>query len=173
MATIKKYKNIYFSKNLSIHQKIRHFRMFIESTLLYNCELWTMTRTLNNRIDAYHRRMLRYAIGITYPKIVNNDTIYEITKCRKWSIIITQRRLSWFGHLMRLPDTTPARIAFEEALKPSRRKRGRPLTTWTTIIQADLVSLGIDINLKATDAIPKLETLCSNRNIYKSLTRLH
>ena len=70
MATIKKYKNIFFSKNLSIHQKIRHFRMFIESTLLYNCELWTMTRTLNDRTDAYHQRMLRYAIGITYPKIV-------------------------------------------------------------------------------------------------------
>ena len=172
IATAKKYKNIYSSKNLSILQKTRHFKMFIESTLLYNCELWTMTKTLNDRIDAFQRRMLRYAIGIRYPKVINNEAIYEVTKCKKWSTTITQRRLSWFGHLMRLPAETPARIAFAEALKPARRRRGRPRTIWTNVIQNDLNTAKIKIELTATDAIPKLEKLCKERDDYKSLTRL-
>ena len=171
MATAKKFKNIYSSKNLSILQKTRHFKMFIESTLLYNCELWTMTKTLNDKIDAFQRRMLRYAVGIRYPRVITNEAIYELTKCKKWSATITQRRLSWFGHLMRLPAETPARVAFEEALKPARRRQGRPRTIWTNVIQKDLNTAKIEIELTATDAIPKLIELCKERDDYKSLTR--
>ena len=72
---------------------------------------------------------------------------------------------------MRISAETRARKAFQESLKPTRRRRGRPLTTWTTVIQEDLKEAGISIKLKTTDAIPKLEQLCSMRDKFKLKTR--
>ncbi|KAM3872085.1 sterile alpha motif domain-containing protein 10-like [Diretmus argenteus] len=104
-----------------------------------------------------------------YPKIVKNEAIYAITKQEKLSTIIQRRRLSWFGHLMRLPEETPARVAFKEAVGPKKRKRGRPKTTWIDTIQRDLNQLNLDINISST-TIPDLVDLCADRVDYKTKT---
>ena len=103
-----------------------HFRVFAECIFLYNCELWTMTKTINDSIDAFHRRQLRYALGIKYPRVITNHQLYDVTKWEPWSIVTERRRLSWLGHLMRLNPETPARQSFKEALRPVKRKPGSP-----------------------------------------------
>ena len=50
-----------------------------------------------------------------------------------------RRRLTWLGHLLRLPNDTPARKAFREALKPTKRPRGRTIGTWISTIKKDLL----------------------------------
>ena len=122
----------------TLSQKIRHFRVFAECIFLYNCELWTTTKTINDSIDAFHRRQLRYALGIKYPRVITNQQLYDVTKCETWSIVTERRRLSWLGHLMRLNPETPARQYFKEALRPVKRKPGRPPMTRITTIQQDL-----------------------------------
>ena len=82
LATLNKKKKVYNSKNLSIEQKIRHFCMFVQSILLYNSELWALTKTLNNKLDAFHRRLLRYAIGAHWPKKITNEEIYKMGECK-------------------------------------------------------------------------------------------
>ena len=109
--------------------------MFVMSTLLYNSELWTLTNSINNKLDAFHRRLLRYAIGVHYPKIIKNEDIYRITNTILISRTIQKRRLSWFGHLMRLPEDTPARQAFNIAISHKNLKRGRPKTIWLDTLQ--------------------------------------
>ena len=42
--------------------RIRVFRAYTETILLYNSELWTLTKTLENSINAFHRRLLRKVI---------------------------------------------------------------------------------------------------------------
>ena len=171
ISVLTQHKKVYQSKNLSIDQKIRHYRMYIESTLLYNCELWTLNKTLCDKLDAFHRRLLRYAIGITYPKIIKNEAIYKITNQVEISKTIQSRRLSWFGHLMRLPVETPARIAFNEAIKPRKNKRGRPKTSWLDTVQKDFNELKININIKDINSIPKLTELCADRASYRAMTK--
>ena len=169
LAVMKDKSRYYKSKNLSIKQKIRHFNTYVMSVLLYNCELWTLTKTLNDKLDAFHRRLLRYAIGAHYPKIIKNEDIYVITESIPLSNTIQRRRLSWFGHLMRLPKETPARQAFAEAIGPKKRKRGRPKTIWLDIIQRDLKDIGIEIEVKDPSNIPKLESLCIDRTAFRHL----
>ena len=171
LATLNKKKDIYNSKNLSIEQKIRHFCMFVQSTLLYNSELWALTNTLNNKLDAFHRRILRYAIGFHWPKKISNEDLYRITKQIPLSRIIQKRRLSWFGHLMRLPDTTPARIAFGVAVGPKKRKRGRPKHIWIDTLQDDFNELNLNIKISAEN-IPELIGLCNDRNAYRNRTEI-
>jgi exonuclease III len=159
-------KHIYKSKNLSIHQKIRYFKMFAGSIFLYHSELWALTKTLSDSIDAFHRRQLRYAIGIVYPRIISNTKLYELTKEEPWSKTIERRRHSWIGHLMRLDPEVPARKALIEALKPSKRKRGRPKTTWISKMQQDIKNLGLDITLNS-ESIQQLIDICGDRGVWR------
>ena len=116
----------YKSKKLSIAMKVRTFDAFSVSIFLYNSEIWTLTATLEKQIDSFHRRMLRKAIDIRWPKKISTGELYRKTKAEPWSKVIKRRRLNWLGHLMRMPVDTPARRSIEEALRQAKRNGGRP-----------------------------------------------
>ena len=69
---LQKMKSFFTSKRLNNHHKIKIFKTYIETTLLYNSETWSLTATLENSLNAFHRRLLRIAINARYPKIVSN-----------------------------------------------------------------------------------------------------
>jgi len=73
----------------------------------------------------------------------SNDELYRETKETPWSVKIAKRRLSFFGHVCRLPETTPVKIALREALRPSKRPQGRPKTTYLKVIQTQLKKYNI------------------------------
>ena len=120
-------KEIFQNKRLSTRTKVRAFEAYITPIFLYNSELWTLTKTLENQIDSFHRRILRsHVLNIRWPKIVKNEDVYEKTKIEPWSKTIEKKRIKWFGHLMRLDENTPAQKALRVALMQSKRPRGRP-----------------------------------------------
>ena len=69
---------------------------------------------------------------------MRTETVYKITKQRKWSDIICERRLSWLGHLFRLDSKTPAKKALTHVMKPMNRNRGRPKLDWLKVIKLQL-----------------------------------
>ena len=118
------------SNEVSEGIKLRIFKAYVESIFLYNSELWTLTKTLENIIHSFQRRMLRKAIHVKWPRTINNKDLYEPTPMTPWSIIISKRRLSWFGHLLRLPTETPAREALQCYITAAKRPIVRPKTIW-------------------------------------------
>ena len=105
-------KEIFFG-DISIEVKVCSVNCYVNSVLLYNRETWTLTKTLENTIDPFQRRLLRIAVlNVKRPNIGTNDTAYAVTRQIPWSQIIKGRELSWLGHLFRLSDDTPAKIAF-------------------------------------------------------------
>ena len=97
-------------------------------------------------------------MNIKWPKQVSNDRVYQLTKCEKWSKSIKRRRLNFLGHIMRLNDNTPVRIALKEALTPAGKKRGRPKLTWLKTIVEDLKLGGIVLNLKRPESVLEILT---------------
>ena len=63
---------------------------------------------------------------------------YQLAKQTPWSENIEKRRLSFFGHICRLPEDTPAKIALNKALKPVKRPRGKPKNTYLGAIEKQL-----------------------------------
>ena len=57
---------------------------------------------------------------------------------------------------------------FQEALRPVKRKPGRPPMTWITTIQQDLSKRDIHINLRDISAIEKLESMFHDRVGWKA-----
>ncbi len=162
---------IYNSTSISTELKIRTFIAYVSSIFLYNSELWSLNKTLENEIDAFHRKQLRYALNIRWPVKISNDDLYECTKVIPWSIVIKRRRLNWLGHLMRLDPETPARNALNELLENNSKKPpGRPPTTWIQIIKQDLALGDIHINIKNKEQTLKiLVNLTSNRKIWRAV----
>ena len=126
-----------FNPNMDIDVKVRSFKCYVEPIFLYNSELWTTTSTIERDIDSFQRRLIRsYVLNITWPKIVKNDDLYEITKVVPWSKTVKKRQLSWFGHLMRLPDDSPAKVSLDYCLNhKTTRPRGRPMITWISMMR--------------------------------------
>ena len=138
MTAMKKLDRIFSDGRLKHKFKIRIFVACVESIFLYNSELWTLTKTKEEKIDAYQRRLLRMAINIKWPRKISSEKLYETTKETKWSEKIRTRRIRWLGHALRLPDETPAKMALEEAQRHVPKPRGGQKTTWLTVIKKDL-----------------------------------
>ena len=82
------------------------------------------------------------------------------TAYQSWSVAIKQKRLNWFGHLNRLPDNAPAKLAFREAFfKPPKKLRGGQPLNWLHTIKKDFKT----IELSVEEAIK----LSENRKGYK------
>ena len=132
------------SKKVSTKTKIRFFQAFVNSIFLYSSELWTLTKALANKIDVFQRSLLRRIVGTQRIEKMSNMNLYNKTEAIQWSVTIWRRRLNWLGHLLRLPDKTPAKQALTEFIRKSKRPPGRPNTTWLSQIKKELSPLGID-----------------------------
>ena len=140
---------------------------------MYNSELWTLSSNMNDHIDAFHRRQLRYAINITWPNKISNENLYKIVNVEKWSVVIKRRRLNWLGHLARLPDNTPAKLALQEALKPTKKNIGRPPLTWMSQIKKELQELKIisTEQSKSNHFMTDIFEIAKDRNVWKNCVR--
>ena len=80
-------------KRHTLKSRLAMFSTLILPVLLYNCGLWTLSKTLTSKLDTWHRRKLRIVLGIFYPHRISNKQLYQQTKQRPPSEICRQRRL--------------------------------------------------------------------------------
>ena len=58
-ATFAKYKHILTNRRLKLKLRLRLLDTYIKPIFTYNSELWTLTKTLSDKVDAFHRTLLR------------------------------------------------------------------------------------------------------------------
>ena len=138
-------KTIFNSNKISKNIKLRIFQALVESIFLYNSEVWGTNKKQNETIDTFQRRLLRNILGIKWRKnnwIINKD-LYERTGHTEWSKVIAYRRLRFFGHIARLDEKAPAKVALYEAIRTVAIPPGRPKTTLLGVIRQQLKELRI------------------------------
>ncbi len=131
---------------------------------MYNCEIWTLTKGLEEQIDIIQRQFIRRILNIRWYDRLTNEEVYSLSKCTEWSHKVKRRRISWFGHLCRLPKGAPAKLALFESLKPCEKPVGRPKTTWIQIIKDQLQEYNIE-------TIEEGYKIAQDRDAFKTLTR--
>jgi len=70
-----KMKRTWKNKCISLKVKMRLYEAIILSTLLYSAEVWPVTATLMNRLNAAHHRWLRGILGISWKDKVTNEEV--------------------------------------------------------------------------------------------------
>ena len=77
------------------------YKTVIRPAMIYGAETWATTKRQEKRIEVTEMRMLRWMCGVTRKDKIRNEHIRGTTRVAQASKKITERRLIWYGHVMR------------------------------------------------------------------------
>ena len=64
-----------WKSNLDISIKREFFRSTVESVLTYSSQAWTLTKSLENKLNGAYTRMLRAALNVHWSQRVTNKKL--------------------------------------------------------------------------------------------------
>ena len=133
--------------------KVRLFKAVVETVLLYGLEAVPLTATRESVMNASHRCLLRYALGVHYPEHISTAALYTRAGVPPLSTVLQRRRLTLLGHVLRddarhkvqnLPRTPLALVLTTPPIEPFRRGMAQLKTLELTYTE-DLQALGLSI----------------------------
>ena len=62
---------------------------------------------------------------------------------KEWCHTVKERRLKWYGHMLRLPEDTPAKRALREAQRWVKKPKGGQKLTWLRVVEKDLEKINV------------------------------
>ena len=138
----KKCSGVLCDRRMPVKLKGKVYKTVIRPAMLYGAETWATTKRQEKRIEVTEMRMLRWMCGVTRKDKIRNEHIRGTTRVAQASKKITERRLIWYGHVMRRDGEHILRKVLRTDI-PGKRKRGRPKTRWKDACQRDLKSTGL------------------------------
>jgi hypothetical protein len=105
----------------------------------YACETWVLKESINQKLLVFERKILRRIFGPIKEtdgtwRIKTNDELNKLFENKYIINYIKSQRLSWLGHVHRMPDE---RMVYE--WKPmATRSLGRPKNRWENDVKKDL-----------------------------------
>ena len=138
-------KSLWARNEISLRTKIRVFRAAVRPILTYGCETWPLRIEDVRKLEVFDHRCLRMILKVKWYDMISNDTIRQ--RCfniEKLSIFLQRRRLQWFGHILRRPNTNIAKLCLSPVPCPGWSCRlGGQLKTWISTIKSDVELLGL------------------------------
>jgi len=134
----------------------------------YASETWVLNENIIQKLSVFERKILRGIFGPTKEnqiwRIKTNEELDKLIKYGNIVNYIKAQRLSWFGHLYRMPDTrTIKKILKWNPL--NNRPKGRPNNRWEDNIIQELHQMKIknwitcvQDRLKWKDVVGKAKT---------------
>lgn len=123
-------RSLFVSRDLSIKLKIRLAKCYIFPVLLYGMEAWTMMENLMKRVESFELWIYRRILRISWTEhITNEEVLRRLGKSREISFIIKQRKLEYFGHVMRNEKYRILQLILQ-GKTDSKRGPGRRRHSW-------------------------------------------
>ena len=96
----------------------------VRPALLYGAETWATTRGQEARLKVYVMTMLRRMCKVTWSDTIRNEYNRGTTRVVQSFKKITETRLKWYGHVMRMKEEHIVRKMLDVDI-PGKRRRGR------------------------------------------------
>ena len=64
-------------RKLKKSKKVRVYNFYVKPVLTYNFSAWAIKKSIEAKIDAFHRKQLKRVIGIHYPNRISNKELYK------------------------------------------------------------------------------------------------
>ena len=110
------------------------FRAVVESVLFYGSSAWTLTKTLESKLNETYTRMLRAILNIHWSKLPSKERLYgnlvQITS------VIKERRTKFADHSYRSKDEVVSDLILWTP-KHNKVKVGPPSKTYTNQLTED------------------------------------
>ena len=112
--------------------------------LLYECETWSLTRYLRQRLYSFGTRSLRRILGYRWSDFVFNDRLLIETQMRFVTHIVREHQLRLCGHVARFPAADPAhQILSAREPREWRRPMGQPRALLLQRVDRHLKEMGM------------------------------
>ena len=148
-------------RDIPISTKAKLIKAIFLPTLTYQCQTWTLTKSLQQKLVACEMRCLRKAVKKTRRDKVRNDDIRAMVGVTPVLQYVEEQQVKWFGHLTRMSPDQPAVRAYTRRYSGGR-PRGRPRMRWVDSIKNIFKKKG----LSPTQAT----RLAAERNLYLPAT---
>ena len=134
-------KNIWASGGISMRTKLHILNSNVKSVLLYGCETWRTTQTMQRKNQTFFNTCLRRIYKIRWQEKIRNEELWERAGQEPVAKQILRRKWGWIGHTLRKPASSTTRQAL--TWNPQgKRKRGRPRNSWRRDTEAELKQQG-------------------------------
>ena len=146
-------RRLWLQKRIKTVTKLRVFSSVIMPTLLYGLECTVLLEPEIHRIQSFVMRCLRIILSISIWDNKRNTSIRKAAKQQRVSSILSQRRLRFAGHLVRMSGNRLPRKLLVCSLPFGRRSAGGQKCRWDDLLLRDLrkIGLGDDWKSKAMD----------------------
>ena len=123
-----KMRDVLTSQSISLEVRKRLVRCYVLSTFLYASESWTLSKDIENKIEALEMWIYRRMLRVSYmDRITNGEILRRVGEKRLLLRTVKQRQLQYFGHLIRAGGLQ--RLLLEGKVEGTKR-RGAQRRTW-------------------------------------------
>ena len=158
---------------MSRKSKLKLYSSVFRPVVIYGCETWVLKENIIHRLSVFERKILRIIFGQTKEdngnwRIKTNIELDKVIKHRNIINYVKAQRLSWFGHINRMPETSIVKKIHK--WKPfTGRPVGRPKSRWEDDVRNDLKKTKL---IKWTEQVQDCLRLKGNVEKAKTLPEL-
>ena len=142
-------RRLWLQKRIKTVTKLRVFPSVIMPTLLYGLECTVLLEPEIHRIQSFVMRCLRIILSISIRDNKRNTSIRKAAKQQRVSSILSQRRLRFAGHLVRISGNRLPRKLLVCSLPFGRRSAGGQKCRWDDLLLRDLRKIGLGDDWKS------------------------
>ena len=99
------------------------YRTVVRPALMYGAETWALKKAQEKKLEVAQMRMLRWMCGVTKRDKIRKEIIRGTTNTGEITKKVQERRLKWYGHVMRREEYHVGRRAMVGP-NESRRSTG-------------------------------------------------
>ena len=133
---------LWVRREISLKTKGRIYQALIRSILLYGCETWPLRKSDVHQLEVFDNDCIRAVSNYRRTDRMRMDLLRSRMGIFSLSPHLLQRRLKWFGHAARRPNSEFIRKLLLPPAPPDWRMRvGGQLKTWASTLKKDLTSL--------------------------------
>jgi hypothetical protein len=123
------------------------YKALIRPVVVYGSECWALTDNIKQKLLLFERRILRRTFGPTQKadgewRLKTNEELKNAIRYENIVGHIKSKRLSWLGHVERMPNESVTKTIYK--WKPyATRPKGRPRLRWEDDARNDLRKTGV------------------------------
>ena len=126
-----------------MHVKIKGkvYKTIVRPAMVHGAETWAVKKAHERKMEVAEMKMLLWICGVTSLDKIRNEQIRGSTKVGEISKKVQERRMRWYGHVMRRDEEYVGKRVMGIEVQGSRR-RGRPKKRCADCVKDDLRDKG-------------------------------
>ena len=119
------------------------YKTVVRPAMAYRSECWALRKKEEQRLHTTEMKMLKWSQGKTRKDRIKNETIRGNAKVTPINSVLTQKRLSWYEHVMRRDETHITKSTLSTTMTGTR-PGGRPKIRWLDRLKSYMLVYGIN-----------------------------